>query len=564
MLHPLMLVALLAAAVTSATNITHNSPLPPIAITHTGIIRGGSCPNSNVRLFQGIPYAEPPVGQLRFKPPEPYSGPYPKGWFATKPPPACIQWPSAFDVDGPTSEDCLYLNVYIPPDAVPGSDYPVKVWAYGGGNDGGALTLPLYDACNLATDSIVVSFNYRLGPLGFLAFADAGIQGNMAIQDYLAALTWVHLNIRAFGGDRSKVVLFGQSAGADDTFVVSTLPETPHLISAAIMQSGGGMDLIPYETAQYTGRSYAETLKCKNLACLQSKSVKKLIEARDRTPALLDPTRNGGLLSGVFGIDLPNITSLDSPILDGVIIRREPLKAGIKVPVLIGDTERDSTLLVIPYYLSSPSSYPLSEANYTDFLSQWGRFGPRIKQLYPLSHFNAAGDNTTAVISAISHIITVASYNCGAYKVLRTATTRVPAYVYRFNRTLSCPWLWEDGQAFPSPELAPFFGSTHTAELPFIFGNMDKQPWGNGTCNASLEDRELSKTLIKVWTSMAQEGRPTFRVRDWPAFNATSHKGWYIQDKIVVQDIDFVECEFWDGIWAEMGGVIPPWQAGRP
>ncbi len=136
------------------------------------------------------------------------------------------------------------------------------MFAYGGGNEGGAVTYPLYDACNLATDAIVVSFNYRLGPFGFLALADAGIKGNMAIQDYLAALRWVKANIPAFGGDASKVMLFGQSAGADNTFIVSTLPEAKELITSVILESGGGQDMTPYDVAQHTGASYAEALKC--------------------------------------------------------------------------------------------------------------------------------------------------------------------------------------------------------------------------------------------------------------------------------------------------------------
>jgi carboxylesterase type B len=154
------------------------------------------------------------------------------------------------------------LDIFVPENATAKSSLPVKVWAYGGGNDGGALTYPLYNACHLASDSIVVKFNYRLGPLGFLALPDAGIRANMAIQDYLAALTWVKRNIGAFGGNPSKVMLFGQSSGADDTFVVSTLPEAKSLISAAVMESGGGLDMIPYETAKYTGRSFAKTLNC--------------------------------------------------------------------------------------------------------------------------------------------------------------------------------------------------------------------------------------------------------------------------------------------------------------
>lgn len=139
---------------------------------------------------------------------------------------------------------------------------PVKVWAYGGGNGGDALTFPLYDGCNLATDSVVVTFNYRLGPLGFMSLNEAGIQGNMAIQDYLAVLHWVQHNIGAFGGDRSKVMLFGQSAGADDAFVVSTLPEVKSLVSSMVLQSGGGQDLLSLENAQVVGASFAAAAGC--------------------------------------------------------------------------------------------------------------------------------------------------------------------------------------------------------------------------------------------------------------------------------------------------------------
>ncbi|PKK44949.1 hypothetical protein CI102_8799 [Trichoderma harzianum] len=263
MLHSTTLASLLLVAdlISAASH-----PLPPTVHLSSGTILGNTCKHTPVKQFQGVPYAHPPVGHRRFMPPELFNGRYPNGYLdATKPPPACIQWGSAFDVtDTPLSEDCLYLDVYVPPHATFKSSLPVKVFAYGGGNDGGAITYPLYDSCNLATDAIVVKFNYRLGPLGFLALPDAGIRGNMAIQDYLAGLTWVKHNIKAFGGDSTKVMLFGQSAGADDTFVVSTLPEAKHLISAAVMESGGGQDVAPYKTATYTGKSYAKTLNCRS------------------------------------------------------------------------------------------------------------------------------------------------------------------------------------------------------------------------------------------------------------------------------------------------------------
>ena len=156
----------------------------------------------------------------------------------------------------------LTLDVYVPKAASKRSRLPVKVWQYGGCNQAGGTSYPLYDACHLATDAIVVEFNYRVGPLGWLSLETAGVQGNMAIQDILMALQWVQDNIENFGGDKSKVMLFGQSAGADNTFTVSTLPEAKGLIHSAILESGGGQVLLPFQSAQTVGASFAEVLNC--------------------------------------------------------------------------------------------------------------------------------------------------------------------------------------------------------------------------------------------------------------------------------------------------------------
>ena len=122
--------------------------------------------------------------------------------------------------------------------------------------------MPLYDGCNSADDAVIVSFNYRLGPLGFMTLGDAGIEGNMAIKDYVKALEWVLANIASFGGDASQVLLFGQSAGGSDTFVVSTLPQAKSLMKSAAIQSGGSQDLVDRHAADTVGASFAETLGC--------------------------------------------------------------------------------------------------------------------------------------------------------------------------------------------------------------------------------------------------------------------------------------------------------------
>lgn len=156
----------------------------------------------------------------------------------------------------------LHLDVYVPPNAHEHSGFPVKVYAHGGGNTGGGISWPLYDACNLANDAIVVTFNYRVGPLGFLPLDSAGIKGNAAIKDSIMALRWVKTNIARFGGMPDRVMLFSQSAGSDNSFVLSTLPEAKELISSVIFQSGGGLDVTSYDLAQKSGAAYAEYLNC--------------------------------------------------------------------------------------------------------------------------------------------------------------------------------------------------------------------------------------------------------------------------------------------------------------
>ncbi|KXH49828.1 hypothetical protein CSIM01_03965 [Colletotrichum simmondsii] len=531
----------------------------PITRTKSGAIVGAHCSkDTRTKIFQGIPYAQPPLEHLRFMPPEPHRGDYADGIFrATSRPNPCIQWPSLFDVTDPIpSEDCLYLDVYTPANATSKSNLPVKIFAYGGSNVAGALSYPLYDGCNLATDAVVVSFNYRLGPLGFLSLDSAGIKGNMAVHDYIAALNWVKENIAAFGGDNEKMVLFGQSAGADDTFAFSALPQARGLVSSVILESGGGQDLTPYDTAQLVGSSFAATLGCRetDLPCMQGKSVKELQDAFLNTPALLDSRLNGAELGIVLGVNLPNITSLSSVILDGELFTEEPMKTGSKVPVIAGYNQDDATLLVLPIFESGDA--PVTEANYTDFLSQWGEVGVAIGKAYPLENFNSTGSTSAAVVEAISYIVTQASFGCPSYRTLRaTINAGTPAFAYCFSHTPSCPWISIDGESFPTSELAPFFGSTHTAELPFVFGNLQNQPFGNGTCQATLAERKISHTIIEAWTAMAAEGNPATMQQQWPGFSEGSHQGLRIENGTFVTQLNFSECQFWDQVWAEKGGV---------
>ncbi|KAK2599035.1 hypothetical protein QQS21_005502 [Conoideocrella luteorostrata] len=467
----------------------------------------------------------------------------------------CIQWHKTFAWEDPQpSEDCLYLNVYVPANSKTDAALPVKVFAFGGGNNAGAANFPLYDSCSLATDSIVVTFNYRLGPLGFMALEKAGIGGNMAIQDYLAALQWVQQSITRFGGDARKVMLFGQSAGAADSFVVSTLPDVKDLVMAVGLESGGGQDLTPNDLAQEVGESYAQTLGCKadDLRCLQAKSVKHLLEARPKIPAL---QQNGPSLGSEFGLNIPNRRNLNSAVLDGKIVKDQPLQVGSKVPILTGFNQYDSTLFVVPLFKDRST---VTEKNYSDFLNQWGDNGAVIGKQYPLSQFTAGGVSTAdAVVNAITRITTAAGFMCPVYRNLRATTAAgTPAFSYRFNHTPSCSWLWTGGMESPSSKHLPLYKSAHTSELAFVFNGLVNQPWGNGSCNATATEHGISASMVAAWTAMAAKGDPSTSKLQWPSFAANDTRGLDIgQDGVGVGAIDYSECNFWDGIWAKLGGV---------
>lgn len=201
----------------------------------------------------------------------------------------------------------------------------------------------------------------------------------------------------------------------------------------------------------------------------------------------------------------------------------------------------------------------ITESNYTQFLSAWGSASHAIGQVYPLSKFNGTGRTSDAVVTTISHIITTTSFACPSFKTLRAAKrAKTPAFAYRFDRTPSCPWLLVGGQEVPAKPLLPYFRSAHTAEIPFVFGNMDREPFGQGNCSFSESDRAVSSTLISAWTSMAARASPSTLKRNWPRFDSCNGRGLYIGDEISAKTLDFDECAFWDEIWADMGGRRVP------
>jgi para-nitrobenzyl esterase len=282
-------VALFAACLALATHATLGARALGTVKTDLGRL-SGTPPAGGVTAFLGIPYAAPPVGDLRWRPPQaasPWTGVRNADHFGA----SCMQnqagsrlpWTEEFMTQGPISEDCLFLNVWTAA-ANAGAKQAVMFWIYGGGFGEGSGQVAVYDGAQLAKKGvIVVSVNYRVGPLGFLAHPDLSresehhVSGNYGILDQIAALQWVHRNIAAFGGDPSRVTIFGQSAGALSVTALMRSPLAKGLFARAIAQSGPGLlrsnalganaTLADREAA---GTRYAEARGAKTLADLRA------------------------------------------------------------------------------------------------------------------------------------------------------------------------------------------------------------------------------------------------------------------------------------------------------
>ncbi len=283
--------ALLLGGLTTACAGRAPAISAPLVKTASGLVEGSTA--DGVVAWLGLPYAAPPVGDLRWRPPAPAAG-----WegvrMATAFAPACMQSGVSMPGEAPptTSEDCLYLNVWSPPESRD-ERLPVIVWIHGGGWTNGATAMPLYSGAQLAKrGAVFVSIAYRLGPLGFLAHpelsAESGVaaSGNYALMDQIAALEWVQANIASFGGDPARVTIAGQSAGGMAVSLLMASPRAAGLFSGAIGQSGGvfePLQLAPnylLANAEKDGVAYAASLGATSLSDLRAMPADRLLGGR--------------------------------------------------------------------------------------------------------------------------------------------------------------------------------------------------------------------------------------------------------------------------------------------
>jgi para-nitrobenzyl esterase len=462
---------------------------PSLVEVDGGWVQGIS--ENDLIVFKGIPFAAPPVGDLRWKAPQPVVK-WDSILRADKFAPAPIQaWESASG----KSEDCLYLNVWTPAKYT-GDRIPVLVWIYGGGFNGGSTSEPTYGGEKLARKGVVlVSIAYRVGHLGFLAHPELTaegpnhVSGNYGLLDIIAGLQWVQKNITGFGGDPDKVTIFGESAGGIAVSMLCASPLAKGLFHGAISQSGGsfgpsrpttfpGENMKRLAIAEHDGQAYAE-----------SAGVTSLAELR-KIPA-------GKLPQGGFG------KGMAWPIIDGYVIPDDQYKlyeAGKfnDTPILIGYNS-DEGASFMP--ARTPDEY------IKGVKLRYGKFADDLIKAYPV------GDTTVPKTARDLARDAAFGWHTWSWARLQTKMGKSNAYYYYFDQHPDYP---ED-----SPKAG--YGSPHGQDVAFVFQHPDVS-----NPQTTKTDLEISEAMATYWTNFAKYGDPNGNgVPEWQAFSNANPKVMY-------------------------------------
>ena len=491
----------------------------------SGMLVGGSSADGAVRSFKGIPYAQPPVGALRWRPPQPvqpWSGRRDTRAFG----PSCPQEDRPADSLGnfgrePQNEDCLFLNVWSGArDA--GERRPVFVWFHGGGFFCGSGSLPIFEGTALARRGIVVvTINYRLGALGFLAHpelsreSEHGVSGNYGMLDQIAALQWVRDNIAAFGGDPQAVTICGQSAGSSSVNILTASALARGLFHRAIGESGGSMSapgrpgngsLLRLADVEKIGLRAQEHLGVHSLADLRAMPAEEIVR-RWPTEGMSRPW--------------PNI--------DGWVVPR-PLYdifsegAQNDVAVLTGANSFEGSTRP-----ASASWEALQGALVTDFGAENARM---IFDAY-------RNDGELADVSRVLAGHTIFNWQNWTWARLHARTSRHRTFAYNFSQVPPLP----AGRTFDA-QSSDKLGSYHTAEIPYVFGTLAARPWAWRDA-----DHRLSETMMSYWVNFISTGDPNGAgLPQWPPLTADAPSVLHLGgDEIAVGPVLFADkMAVWD------------------
>ena len=506
--------------------------------------------NNGVAEFRGIPYAAPPVGALRWKPPT-----APASWTtvrdATAFGPQCAQIATLGLFAGPpnNNEDCLYLNIFTP-NLDKSARLPVIFWIHGGGNVDGASDA--YDGSKLATEGkvVVVTINYRMGLIGFIAHpaldSEGHLFGNYGILDQQFAMKWVKKNIEAFGGDKNNVTIGGQSAGSLDSQVHMASPLAAGLFQHAIWESGV-QEPAPLAFAEQHAEAFATAAGCATgsnsvvAKCLRSLTVAQIMNLQNTGPYLTG----------------------NSVIADGQIIPSAGIAATFqsgnfnRVPVIAGYTHDEANFgFAITEYNKNPR-VPFTATDFYNYVQSTytGNNGPagspppfppgtvnKVLARYPLYAY------TTPQL-AMDAVGTDGGvyFGCAERKLIRIIASQVPVYAYRFD---------DQTAPFYFPKMPGFQAlAYHTSDIQYLFPGWHGAPDGIPHKLNKLQEA-LSNSLVAAWTNFAWTGNPNgLGNGPWPRYRLNSNNSYFLSENIptlsTMSDAQLyaeTKCDLWDPI----------------
>ena len=490
--------AVAAVAVLACPLPAHAQNDPYVVGTTAGLVRGLAWHNGGAQ-FLGIPYAEPPLGKLRWRAPvpkKPWTGVRDANAFGASCAQPDLGW-NRHDADT-GQENCLYLNVTTPtwPAAKP---LPVMFWMHGGANEGGSGSGSLYNDGTLPEHGVVlVTINYRLGIFAFLALPELTREsphrasGNYALMDQILALRWVHDNIDRFGGDPNNITVFGQSAGAMDTGMLMTSPLARGLFQKAIAESGVPLFPLPtpLDQAEHAGQEFAASFAI---------------------PGGRNPIE---FLRQVLAHDLIAKAAMShwgqapvGPDIDGYVLPRSPaeiFKSGHEapIPLLLGTTSRE---------FGTP--FPVDQLR-KSIENATGKYAPQALALYGLAN-GGQGANDPLYGTAAEQWEADGDFHCPITTVaLWHTAAHHPAYEYELDHAIP----GQEGQ-----------GAVHSSDLPYVFGYFPTS--GNISGKFGEIDKKLAELMQSYWTNFARTGDPSGSgLPPWPEFDGTQRYLIFNQD----------------------------------
>jgi len=523
-------------------------------IQTTGGLLAGKVLPSGVKAWLGIPYARPPIDKLRWQPPQRMHW---RGvWDADRRMPECIQVLRPHDINNyfgeeATSENCLYLNIWAPAGARAGSSLPVIVFIYGGGFTIGSSGMSLYDGQEVAKQGAVfVNFNYRLGILGFMAHPEltkqqGGHSGDYGLLDQNAALRWIHENIAKFGGDPSKVLLMGQSAGAGSVTAQVFSPLSKGLFSEAVMSSGCTWAAASGPMGPEPTLAQAEQVGIEIQKLLHASNIEQMRQIpADRILAVQAEFQVGASRSGVRA----------GPIIDGYFTPKSQMAIlqaheNSDVPIIASSNGDDIDSSV------SPLTKATTVAQYKEVARKmYGESAAEFLSLYPVS--------TDAEVSVMAHRAAEDAGMQGAARhcaQLQSEYDKSPAYIDLF--TLKNPYI--PGVKIADQNTATI-GAYHIADIAYWFGTLDAYNSLRPTRAWRPWDRELSKDMMHALIRFAKTGSPATSAVRWPAWSHTDERRVVFGDKIKVEELNTKGMDWLAAHPAARVPVVPPPPGARP